>query len=118
MTDFKEYEENDGLGLAALVKRGDVSAQEVLDAAIARVEARNPAVNAVVQKLYDHGRQQIDAGLANLPPDYRLVIDLVHRHGCTMIEAGERMGRSADAARKLYARAISALSRILNPGER
>lgn len=63
-------------------------------------------------------RQQIDAGLANLPPDYRLVIDLVHRHGCTMIEAGERMGRSADAARKLYARAISALSKILNPGER
>lgn len=63
-------------------------------------------------------RQEIDAGLADLPPDYRLVIDLVHRHGCTMIEAGERMGRSADAARKLYARAISALSQILNDKER
>ena len=56
MASFTEYEEHDGLGLAQLVKSGAVSPTEVLDAAIERVEARNPAVNAVVQKLYDHGR--------------------------------------------------------------
>ena len=39
----------------------------MLDAAIERVEARNPAVNAVVQKLYDHGRAQIAAGLPDGP---------------------------------------------------
>ena len=63
MAGFTEYEDHDGLGLAALVKSGEVSATEVLDAAIERVEARNPAVNAVVQKLYDHGRGQIADGL-------------------------------------------------------
>ena len=63
MAGFTEYEDYDGLGLAAMVKSGQVSATEVLDAAIERVEARNPAVNAVVQKLYDHGRKQIADGL-------------------------------------------------------
>jgi amidase len=67
MAGFEEYEDYDGLGLAGLVKRGDVSAEELLDAAIERVEARNPAVNAVVQKLYDHGRAQIAAGLPDGP---------------------------------------------------
>ena len=37
---------------------------ELLEAAIERVEARNPAVNAVVMKLYDYGRQAIADGLA------------------------------------------------------
>lgn len=58
--------------------------------------------------------QQIDSGLSELTEDHRLVINLVHRHGCTLVEAGERMGRSADAARKLYARAIAALAKLLN----
>lgn len=59
--------------------------------------------------------REIDAGLAALPRDYRLVIDLIHRRGCTMVEAGEHLDRSADAVRKLYARAIAALARHLNP---
>jgi amidase len=67
MAGFAEYEEYDGLGLAGLVKSGAVSASEVLDAAIERVEARNPTVNAVVQKLYDHGRKQIADGLPDGP---------------------------------------------------
>lgn len=67
MAGFTEYEDYDGLGLAGLVKSGQVSATEVLDAAIERVEARNPTVNAVVQKLYDHGREQIAAGLPDGP---------------------------------------------------
>src|SRR5207302_1066636 len=40
---------------------------ELLEAAIARVEARNPAVNAVTMKLYDYGRQAIAAGLPDGP---------------------------------------------------
>ena len=63
MAGFTEFEDHDGLGLAGLVKSGQVSASEVLDAAIERVEARNPAVNAVVAKLYDHGKKQIADGL-------------------------------------------------------
>jgi len=36
-------------------------------AAIERVEARNPAVNAVTMKLYDHGRKAIADGLPDGP---------------------------------------------------
>jgi amidase len=63
MSGFGEYERYDALGLAALVARREVSPEELLEAAIARVEARNPMVNAVTMKLYDYGRKAIAAGL-------------------------------------------------------
>ena len=49
MTDFKEYRDQDGVGLADLIRRREVSAGEVLDAAIARTEEVNPTINAVRQ---------------------------------------------------------------------
>jgi amidase len=67
MNGFTDYERYDALGLADLVRRRQVSAQALLDAAIARVEARNPSVNAVVMKLYDFGRQAIASGLPDGP---------------------------------------------------
>ena len=56
MRGFADFEQYDGLGLADLVQRGKVTPAELLDAAIERVEALNPTVNAVVMKLYDYGR--------------------------------------------------------------
>ncbi len=67
MSGFADYEHHDGLGLADLVRRRLVTPGDVLEAAIERVEARNPAVNAVVMKLYDHGRAAIAAGLPEGP---------------------------------------------------
>ncbi|HEV8471486.1 MAG TPA: amidase [Methylomirabilota bacterium] len=67
MGGFAEYERYDGLGLAALVATGRVSPEELLEAAIARVEARNGAVNAVTMKLYDYGHAAIAAGLPDGP---------------------------------------------------
>jgi amidase len=67
MSGFAEYEHYDALGLADLVRCRQVTAEELLEAAIERVEARNPSVNAVVMKLYDYGRQAIAAGLPNGP---------------------------------------------------
>ena len=52
----EEFASYDGLGLAGLVRRGEVSAREVLDAAIARVEACNPTLNAVIAPLYDQAQ--------------------------------------------------------------
>jgi len=46
---------------AALVKRGEVSASELVEAAIAAIEAYNPALNAVVIPLYDHARESLKA---------------------------------------------------------
>ena len=63
----EEFDSYDGLGLADLVRRGDVSAGELLDVAIARVEAGNPELNAVVSRLYDQARAAIAAGLPEGP---------------------------------------------------
>ncbi len=63
MRTFGEYEAYDGLGLAELVRQKHVSAAELLEAAIARVEARNGAVNAVTMPLYDLARAAIARGL-------------------------------------------------------
>jgi len=43
----EELARYDGLGLADLVRRREVSAAELLDASIARVEALNPEINVI-----------------------------------------------------------------------
>jgi Asp-tRNA(Asn)/Glu-tRNA(Gln) amidotransferase A subunit family amidase len=64
---FAEYEAYDGLGLAGLVRQGQATPDELLEAAIERVEARNGAVNAVVSRQYDRARTTIAAGLPDGP---------------------------------------------------
>jgi amidase len=49
----EEYDLHDGIGLADLIRRGEVSALEVCEAGIARIEALNPALNAVVAQRFD-----------------------------------------------------------------
>jgi amidase len=58
-----EFARYDGLGLAELVRGGEVSAAEVLEAAVSAVEACNHEINAVVCRLYDQARAAIVAGL-------------------------------------------------------
>ncbi|MHA6493287.1 amidase [Pseudomonas borbori] len=53
---FTEYPEFDAVGLAELVRKGDVLPSELAEEAIRRIEAFNPAVNAVVYKAYDMAR--------------------------------------------------------------
>ncbi len=67
MKAFADFEQYDALGLADLVRRGKVSATELLEAAIERVEARDGAVNAVTMKLYDYGRKAVADGLPDGP---------------------------------------------------
>src|SRR4051812_17341312 len=67
MAAFTEYEQFDGVGLADLVRSGEVKPEELLDAAIQRVQNRNPLVNAVVRELYDLGRESIRIGLPDGP---------------------------------------------------
>ena len=58
---FNEYADYDGLGLAELVAKGEVSASELAEEAISRIEKHNPTLNAVVTKLYDMGREAAKA---------------------------------------------------------
>jgi amidase len=64
---FSEYGSYDGLGLAELVRKRQVSAQELLDEAIARTVRVDPQINAVVVKHYDYAQAQIDKGLPDGP---------------------------------------------------
>ncbi len=53
---------HDGLGLAGLIRRGEIAAGELLEAVIARIEARNPSLNAVVHRVYDRARRDLAEG--------------------------------------------------------
>jgi RNA polymerase sigma-70 factor (ECF subfamily) len=57
----------------------------------------------------------LDRALAQLPEDQREIIRLRNYERLSFAEAGARMGRSADAARKLWGRAIGHLQRLLEP---
>lgn len=59
---MRDYGEYDGLGLAALVTSGKASPLELLDAAIARIERHNGALNAVVFKAYEEARAVASSG--------------------------------------------------------
>lgn len=56
MIDERDYIVHDAVGLAALVRDGEVSAGELVEAAIRRIEARNGDLNAVIHELYDKAR--------------------------------------------------------------
>jgi len=64
---FREYGNYDGVGLADLVRKKQVSAAELLDEAIARTAKVDPKINAVVVKHYDYAKKQIDKGLPDGP---------------------------------------------------
>ena len=51
-----EYVKYDGLGLAELVRQKDVSPAELVEAAIARAEAVNPALNFMVYQDFERAR--------------------------------------------------------------
>lgn len=67
MAGFGTYDGYDGLGLAALVRAGEVSPRELLEAAVARLEAVNPRLNAVVHDLTATAERAIAAGVPDGP---------------------------------------------------
>jgi RNA polymerase sigma-70 factor (ECF subfamily) len=60
---------------------------------------------------------RLRAVIESLSEDYATVIRLVHDEGLTLVEAGARMGRTPDAARMLYSRAMERLSDRLGGGD-
>ena len=53
---FAEYASYDGLGLAELVRKREVTPAELVEAAITRIERHNPQLNAIIYKMYEQGR--------------------------------------------------------------
>ena len=63
-------------------------------------------------------RDAISGILAEMPEDYRTVIQLLERRGVSLAEAGELMGRSTNAVKKLRTRALKELAQRLGLGDR
>lgn len=53
----------DGLGLAALIARREVTAHEIVEEAIRRIEKINPLINAVTTPLVDRALRELKQGL-------------------------------------------------------
>src|SRR3982750_4458817 len=66
-TTLSDYSEYDGLGLADLVAKREVTPLELAEAAIERIERHNPTLNAVVYKGYDDARRWAAGDLPDGP---------------------------------------------------
>ena len=67
MVAFTEYARHDGLGLARLIADRELTPEEVLEAAIARAEAVNPTINAIVHRMDAEARGRVAADLPTGP---------------------------------------------------
>ena len=67
MASFKEYGDFDAVGLAEIVRKKHATPTELLDAAIERLEAIDPKINAVPIRHEDFARRQIAQGLPDGP---------------------------------------------------
>ena len=68
---FDEYRGHDALDLAALVRRGQVTAGDLLDTAVRRADAVNPQLNAIVRRMDSSARarasEELSGAFAGVP---------------------------------------------------
>ena len=64
---MKDYEAYDALGLAELVRRGEVQPKELLAAALERMERLEPLLNAVAIPMLEEAQRALDEGLPDGP---------------------------------------------------
>ena len=67
MRAFSEYDQYDGLGLAELVRKKEVTPTELIEEAIGRIETFNPRFNAVIEPMYDIARKAAAGDLPDGP---------------------------------------------------
>jgi RNA polymerase sigma-70 factor (ECF subfamily) len=75
------------------------------------VAAPGPSPSSVL--IAGERERAVEEHLQALPEDYRQVILWHHRDGLAFDEIGRRLGRSADAARRVWSRAIDRLQEVL-----
>lgn len=79
--DQRELLEFDAVGLSALIRSGELRPDEVLDATIARIEALDGTINAIIDQAFDRARCRIsdvdvDAPFAGIPTFVKDLIDV------------------------------------------
>jgi RNA polymerase sigma-70 factor (ECF subfamily) len=91
-------------------KRRDAARRTSLDEESAALRVAADVRSATSRIALDEGLVRLERALERLSPDQREVIVLRCLHELELREIGERMGRSPDACRMLYARAMTALT--------
>ncbi|MFN0114543.1 MAG: amidase [Paracoccaceae bacterium] len=91
-----EYDNLDATAMAELVARGGVGAGELLETALTRTAALNPAINAVVLAQQETARRAIRVGLPEGP--FRGVPFLIKDLGCEAVDFPTHMGSRLFAA--------------------
>lgn len=123
MISFADYVRHDGLALAALVRRGEVSPAELLDTAVAAIEHLNPSLNAVIRPRFAQARAeatQIDpqAPFAGVP---FLLKDLIANLAGEPTGSGNRllatlpMPRDSELVRRFKAAGMQIAGRTNTP---
>ena len=99
-----DYLAHDAVGLADLVRTKQVSASELLEAAIARAEAVNPKLNAIVMPMYEVARRRaagtLDGPFAGVP---FLVKDLHQGYAGVPTSAGNKALKRASLGPSVHA---------------
>ncbi len=96
MNGFAEYDRYDALGLAELVKNKEITAEELCEEAIKRIERINPKINAVIFRMFDIARDQAKGRLpggpfAGVP---FLLKDLLTSHAGVPLTMGSKVERT------------------------
>ena len=92
MAGFAEMSNYDGLGLAALVRGGDVAPLDLVEEVITRIERTNPRLGAIVTPMYDEARRVAAGPLPDGP--FRgvpfLMKDLLAAYAGVPLRSGSR----------------------------
>jgi Asp-tRNA(Asn)/Glu-tRNA(Gln) amidotransferase A subunit family amidase len=94
-----EYDKYDGLGLAELIRKKQLTPTELLASVRQRVEAINPKINALAHQFFDKAEEQIKAGLS--PGAFRgvpfVLKDLGQYMAGTITSVGSRIWKNSVA---------------------
>lgn len=91
---FAEYDRYDGIGLAELVRKGEVSASELLEEAIARADRIDPRLGSIVIRMHEEAREraagELSGPFAGVP---FLLKDLSSAYRGVKLQSGSRLYR-------------------------
>ena len=117
-----EYESFDAVGLAEKIRSGDLDPTEVLEAAIERIEARNPDLNAVVTPLYDRARKKVGdlpdgpfKGVPFLLKDLKLQLAGTPTSNSSKLTIGKMATQTSELARRYEAAGLQILGKTNTP---
>jgi amidase len=117
-----EYDDLDAVGLAELVRNGEVSPEELLAAAAERIGARNPALNAVVYDMQVRARGRVkdlpDGPLRGVPflvKDLKLKIAGTPTSNSTKLDVNRIATQSSVLAERYEAAGLQILGKTNTP---